>query len=263
MLCGKELPWVNRAVHLGIALTEEGDLLQDCKEKRAQFIDNSAQIRETFEFAHAMEKVMATEKYCTNIHGSVLWDLTSSEAQMVFRAWKTGIKISWNIPRSTHSYFVQEVLTTGVQSLEQRILRNTVGFYQSLIDCPSPEVAVLARISARDIRSSLGKNLQRIRELLNSTGPVVCDKGRTPCSTGTRPQYRNTEGWHMETKMSGQPASWKKSSLLPCRRRSLSFNLAHWITGDKLGSCRGTHEDLVLVCNLPTPPFSYIHGPVP
>ena len=32
-------------------------------------------------------------------------------------------------------------------------------------NCPSPEVAVLARISARDIRSSLGKNLQRIREL--------------------------------------------------------------------------------------------------
>jgi hypothetical protein len=24
-----------------------------------------------------MEKVLATEKYCTNIHGAVLWDLTS------------------------------------------------------------------------------------------------------------------------------------------------------------------------------------------
>ena len=108
---------------------------------------------------------MATEKYCTNMHGSVLWDLTSPEAQMVFRAWKTGIKISWNIPRTTHSYFVQDVLTTGVQSLEQRILRNTVGFFQSLIGCPCPEVAVLARIAARDIRSTLGKNIQKIREL--------------------------------------------------------------------------------------------------
>ena len=60
---------------------------------------------------------------------------------------------------------MQDVLTTGVQSLEQRILRNTVGFFQSLIGCPCTEVAVLARISARDIRSSLGKNLQKIREL--------------------------------------------------------------------------------------------------
>ena len=117
------------------------------------------------QFAHAMEKVLATEKYCTSIHGSELWDLTSPEAQMVFRAWRTGIKISWNIPRTTHSYFVQDVLTTGVQSLEQRILRNSVGFFQSLLSCPCPEVAVLARIAARDIRSTLGKNIQKIREL--------------------------------------------------------------------------------------------------
>ena len=130
-----------------------------------EFIDKRAQIRETFEFAHAMEKVMATEKYCTNIHGSVLWDLTSPEAQMVFRAWRTGIKISWNVPRTTHSFLVQDVLTTGVQSLEQRILRNSVGFFQSLLRSPCPEVAVLAKIAARDIRSTLGRNIQKIREI--------------------------------------------------------------------------------------------------
>ena len=158
---------MNRADHLGIALTEQGDLLQDCKEKRAQFINKSAQIRETFEFAHAMEKVLAIEKYCTSIHGSELWDLISPEAQMVFRAWRTGIKISWNVPRTTHSFLVQDVLTTGVQSLEQMILRNSVGFFQSLLRCPCPEVAVLARIAARDIRSTLGKNIQKIREILD------------------------------------------------------------------------------------------------
>ena len=49
--------------------------------------------------------------------------------------------------------------------MEQRILKNTAGFSQTPMDCPSFEVAVLARISARDIRSSLGKNLQRIRDL--------------------------------------------------------------------------------------------------
>ena len=201
---------MNRAVHLGIALTEEGDLLQDCKEKRAQFIDKSAQIRETFGFAHAMEKVTATEKYCTNIHGSVLWDLTSTEDQMVFRAWKTGIKISWNIPRSTHSYFVQEVLTTGVQSLEQRILRNTAGFFQSLIDCPSSEVAVF---SARDIRSSLGKNLQRIRDL-TQLDPWSATKAELHAAL--------ERGLHIETPKADiwRPrclANLLAESLLPCR----------------------------------------------
>ena len=81
------------------------------------------QIRETFRFAHSMEKFLATEKYCTNIHGAVLWDLTRKEAQMVFSASRTGVKISWDIPRSTHPYLVQEVLTPGLQSLKQGILK--------------------------------------------------------------------------------------------------------------------------------------------
>ena len=142
---------MSRVDHLGVAPTEDGELLQDCKEKRAQYIDKCAQIRETFRFAHPMENVLATEKYCTNIHGAVLWDLTSKEAQMVFSAWKTGAKISWDLPRSTHSYLVQEVLTPGLQSLEQSILKNVGGFFQNLMN--SPTVSVLARMSARDIRS--------------------------------------------------------------------------------------------------------------
>ena len=66
---------------------------------------------------------------------------------------------------STHSYFVQDVLTKRVQSLEQRILRNSVGFFQSLLSCPCPEVFVMAWIAAWDIRSTLGKNIQKIREI--------------------------------------------------------------------------------------------------
>ena len=49
--------------------------------------------------------------------------------------------------------------------MEQRVLRNSVGFFQSLLRSPCPEVAVLARIAARDIRSTLGRNIQKIREI--------------------------------------------------------------------------------------------------
>ena len=132
ILFGMQLPWVNRADHLGVTLTEDGELLQDCKQKRAAYIDKCAQVRESFHFSHPMEKLIATEKYCTNIHGSVLWDLSSKEALMIFSAWRTGAKLSWDVPRSTHTYFVQEVLTPNIQSLELRILRNFVGFFQSL-----------------------------------------------------------------------------------------------------------------------------------
>ena len=44
-LCGKELPWVDRAEHLGHALHSDGTMRQDIKEKRTQFIDTAVKIR--------------------------------------------------------------------------------------------------------------------------------------------------------------------------------------------------------------------------
>ena len=51
------------------------------------------------------------------------------------------------------------MLKTG---LELRLLKNFGGFFRNILNSPSAEVAVLARIAARDVRSSLGKNLKRI-----------------------------------------------------------------------------------------------------
>ena len=44
-LCGENLPWVDRAEHLGHALHSDGTMRQDIKEKRAQFIDTAVKIR--------------------------------------------------------------------------------------------------------------------------------------------------------------------------------------------------------------------------
>ena len=44
-LCGRELPWVNQADHLGNMLTVQGDMEQDAAVKRAQFISSSVQQR--------------------------------------------------------------------------------------------------------------------------------------------------------------------------------------------------------------------------
>ena len=47
VLCGRPLPWVERADHLGHTLHQDGRMRQDCREKRAQFIDSSLKVRET------------------------------------------------------------------------------------------------------------------------------------------------------------------------------------------------------------------------
>ena len=107
---------------------------------------------------------MAVEKYCTAAYGSNLWSLGSPESKMFVNAWRTGHKLAWEVPRSCHTYLVQEVLAPHVADLNVSLMMKLVVFFRSLLASPSGEVQVVARLAARDMRSNLGKNLALIRE---------------------------------------------------------------------------------------------------
>ena len=62
-LCGKNLPWVDHCNHLGHTLTVTCTMEDDCKQKRAEFIDSAVKVRESFDFAHPSEILNATAKY--------------------------------------------------------------------------------------------------------------------------------------------------------------------------------------------------------
>ena len=163
-MCGKNLPWVKRADHLGHVIHEDGTMRQDCVEKRGRFIDESCKIRETFNFAHPEEKLAAVEKYCCSMYGSNLWDLRSREAEMVFNSWKTSVKLAFDVHRGCRTYLLQKVLAPDLVSLRVNLLTRFRGFFRRLIDSPSHEVQLVALLSARDIRSSLGSNLTLLRD---------------------------------------------------------------------------------------------------
>ena len=179
-LCGSPLPWVERAEHLGHSLHQDGTMRQDCREKRAQFIDTSSKIREAFHFAHPIEQILAVEKYCTAVYGSSLWDLSGKEAGMMMSAWRTGHKLAWDVPRNCHTYLVEEVLAAGVANLEASLLLRFHGFFKGLLASPSHEVAVVALLAARDRRSTLGSNLTHLREM---TGLNPWTVGRSQLKT--------------------------------------------------------------------------------
>ena len=122
LLGGRALPWVKRAEHLGHTLHEDGTMSHDAKEKRAQFIDSSMKIMETFEFAYAEQKITEVEKYCSSLYGSNMWDRSGREAERVFASWRTSCKLAWDVPRGTRSYFIHEVLAPGLTSLRNNLL---------------------------------------------------------------------------------------------------------------------------------------------
>ena len=166
-LYGVELPWVRCATHLGNELCEDGRFDTDVRQKRAEFITKSLQIREQFSFAHPIEKLRAVSLYCCDHYGSMLWDLGSDGVRQYCNVWKTCVKLSWNLPRASHSYFLDD-LSGGLVPVEDELLARYSGFFRSLLSSPCKEVAMLARIVGADIRSTTARNIRMIGEKTGS-----------------------------------------------------------------------------------------------
>ena len=176
-LCGRDLPWVKSASHLGHELHESGNMEYDATVKKAIFIRNSVDVRETFHFASPVEVQSALKVYCSSFYGCMLWDLGGEAASQVYNAWSTAVKLAWHVPRATRTYLVQHVLAGGMTSARVDILARYANFYRSLRKSPCPEVTVLANIVGRDIRSTTGSNLKFIEES-SGLDPWVFDSSR-------------------------------------------------------------------------------------
>ena len=82
-------------------------------------------------------------------------------AEKVYSAWGTAGCLSWSVPRATRSYLVDHVLCPDVSSARVDILAKFVGFFRSLRESSSPEVAFMAYLVGRDLRTT---NLRLIAE---------------------------------------------------------------------------------------------------
>ena len=165
MLNGKDLPWVASATHLAHELYESGTMEHDTHVKRAEFISKSTDIREIFSFASPVEVLRAVKVFAGDLYGANLWNLGGALAEQVYNAWTTCIKLTWNVPRATHTYFMDMLLGCGISHVKTDILARYVNFFKSLRESPSMEVSVLVNIVARDIRTTTGGNLNLISRL--------------------------------------------------------------------------------------------------
>ena len=138
----------------------------DAKIKRAEFIYKSDEVRQTFKFASPVEIMRALKIYCSSFYGAMLWDLTGEGACQVFNAWNTAVKLSWDCPRDTRTYLVQQVLSCDETTARTDLLARYGKFFKSLRSSTSMEVATMANLVSRDIQSTTGKNLRLVEKSL-------------------------------------------------------------------------------------------------
>ena len=164
----------------------------DAKVKWAQFISKSTEIRETFSFASPVEVLRAVKVFAGDLYGSNLWQLAGDQAEQVFHAWDTCVKLAWQVPRSTHTYFVERLLGCGISHVRTDILARYVNFMKSLRESPSVEVSILANIVARDVRTTTGRNLHHIRDI-TALDPWSCSSGKVKVVLGDRLKQMPTQ----------------------------------------------------------------------
>ena len=75
----------------------------------------------------------------------------------MYHAWNTCIKLAWQVPRATHTYFVERLLDCGLSHVRTDILARYVKYLTSLGSSPSMEVVVLA--------TTTGANLHFLTEM--------------------------------------------------------------------------------------------------
>ena len=163
VLDGKDLPWVESAPHLGHILHESGSMDQDTRCKRASFIDESTQVREAFGFASPSEVLRAVKVYVGSHYGSNLWQLDSEMTNQYFSAWRTCVKLAWQLPRATHTYLVDHFLSCDMTSVRTDVLARYAKFLQGLRNSPSREVAVMFGVVRGDVQTTTGYNVNLIR----------------------------------------------------------------------------------------------------
>ena len=150
MLKGKVLPYVTTAAHLGHTLAQDATMTHDARIRRAEYIDRTTDIRNTFNFADPVQVLSAVDKYCGDHYGTMLYNLYDDTSGLYFRCWGTCVKLCWNVPRSTHRYFVSHLLGQGFVSTRTKLLARYVKFFRGLIRSKIPEVVTVANMVSRD-----------------------------------------------------------------------------------------------------------------
>ena len=101
----------------------------------------------------------AISLYCCDYYGSMLWDFRGDASTMFFNSWRTCVKLAFNVPRQTRTFFVNHLLAVNMVSAREEILARFMGFVKNLASSPCKEVRVMSALTSYDVRTVTGSNV--------------------------------------------------------------------------------------------------------
>ena len=166
VLNGDPLPWVSQVKHLGNTLQCDNTMRTDLAQKRGKLIGKLNSLSQEFYFVDPAVYVKILNTYAASFYGSSLWDLYSKDCERLFSAWNVAIRICFDVDRSTHRYFIEEL--SGSLHPKVMLCSRYSSFHQSLLICDKFPVRFLARLHHHDQRTVFGRTLLKIAKDCNN-----------------------------------------------------------------------------------------------
>ena len=164
-LDGVPLPWVENSKYLGNKLTSEmNGFSSDIREKRARFIERNCELNQEFSFAHPEVKTKLNRIYNRSFPGSVLWDMTSSNAKMIVNSWSVAVRHMWNLPLNAHRYLIEQLSGTHARTM---LICQYVKFLRSIKKSPKLAVQLLFQKLCANVNTVTGRNIRYVLDATN------------------------------------------------------------------------------------------------
>ena len=104
--------------------------------------------------------------FATNLHGSSLWSLLSSDCEKLYRAWNVMVRMVFRLDRTTHRRLI-EPLSRSLH-LKPALLSRYLKFCSTLANSRKFCIRYLMRVTAGNNNTVMGRTLNYIAEECNT-----------------------------------------------------------------------------------------------
>ena len=160
-LCGNQLPWVDRFMHLGNCISNESCLTEhDIITKRARFITKCVELDQEIHFASGRTKLELNSIYNFHFTGSPIWNLFCKSAVALESTYNRSVKSMFNLPIETHRNLIESV--TRRNHLRIVLMSRFANFLKQVSNSQKMVPKMLLSTIKNDARSVTGSNIRKI-----------------------------------------------------------------------------------------------------
>ena len=194
-LCGNQLPWVNTITHLGIRITNNNNILEkDMSIKKARYVSKNIELNQEFYFASPETKMTINQIYNSSWFGSVMYDLSSSEAVKLESSYNRSMKIMLDLPYGTHRGLIEPI--SRRKHLKTVLTKRFLTMIKKMATSRKPILKMLLTEIESDVRSNTGKNLRMIMMETNKSN--IHDIQMSDIDTLSYHQLGQEDEWRIE-----------------------------------------------------------------